>query len=62
MAARQGTRQYLAEKMAQGLGGRISVVMDGKDCAECAAKNGKYQNSGSMPPYHPNCRCSVKNR
>lgn len=57
MAKRMGTRQYLAEKMRQGMGGRVSVVGDERTCPECMSRNGKY--TTEQPPFHPNCRCSI---
>lgn len=62
MAAKTSARQVIASKMKQGQGGLITVVNDGRDCPECAAQSGQFRNfTGTrVPPFHPNCRCSLK--
>lgn len=57
MARRTSTRKYLADKMSQGIGGRVSVTEDERTCPQCRAMAGKY--TTQTPPFHPNCRCSI---
>lgn len=62
MAQRLGARKLLASKMQAGQGGRINIINDGKDCDDCRKKSGQYRDFSGVqkPPFHPNCRCSVK--
>lgn len=60
MAVKTSARKLIASKMQAGQGGRVQVIDDGRDCAECKAKQGQYKNIGSQsPPFHPNCRCTL---